>query len=74
MTYDVRADEIWKYSEPKMKLFEEALKILINYYGNGEEYPSKEIFECASEWIDKGQMTTSGLVKYYDAYYTGKCS
>ena len=74
MTYDVRADEIWKYSEPKIKLFEEALKILINYYGNGEEYPSKEIFECASEWIDKGQMTTSGLVKYYDAYYTGKCS
>ena len=29
MTYDVRADERWQYSEPKMKLFEEALKILI---------------------------------------------
>ena len=68
MTYDVRADEIWKYSEPKMKLFEEALTILINYNGNGDQYPSKPIFECANEWVDNGQMTCSGLVKYYQAY------
>ncbi len=71
MTYDINVDEMWKYSGPKMQLFEEALKILIKHYGKGEDYPSKEIFECANEWVNKGQMTCSGLVKYYDAYYTG---
>jgi hypothetical protein len=73
MKYIDEADERWQYSEPKMKLFEEALKILIYYYGNGEDYPSKPIFECANEWVNKGHMTCSGLAKYYDAYYTGKC-
>ena len=26
-------------------------------------------FECADEWVAKGHKISSGVVKYYDAYY-----
>ena len=52
-----------KYSEQKMKLRRETLAILLKNFDD-----NKSIYECADEWCSK-QVTTSGLVKYYEAYY-----
>jgi len=35
----------------------------------GSSHPSTSIYECAHEWCEK-QYTTSGLAKYYKAYYS----
>ena len=63
----------WRYSEPKMKLRQEALLILMKNFGNDNpytDYPNRSIYECANEWVEKGHKTTSGLVSYFKAYYT----
>tara|TARA_B100001113_G_scaffold46468_1_gene33114 strand:- start:74 stop:232 length:159 start_codon:yes stop_codon:yes gene_type:complete len=44
---------------------ENALKILL---GNFPNHPRQKIENCADEWSKK-QVTTAGLVKYYEAYY-----
>ena len=63
----------WRYSEPQMKLRQEALLILMKNFGNDNpytDYPNRSIYECANEWVEKGHKTTSGLVSYFKAYYT----
>ena len=57
-----------KYTEEQMRLRQEVLQILFKKFGKGE-YSNKTIYECANEWIDKGHKISSGVVKYYDAYY-----
>ena len=60
-----------KYSEEKLKLRAECLKILLKTYGNiniKEVTPTRAIYECADEWCSK-QVTTAGLVAYFQAYY-----
>ena len=52
-----------KYTEEQMNLRQEVLKILFKQFGNRDD-----IYECADEWVSK-QVTTSGLVQYYKAYY-----
>ena len=59
-----------QYTEEQMKLRQEVLQILFKKFGNGD-YSSKKIYECANEWIEKGHKISSGVVKYYDAYYNG---
>ncbi len=59
-----------QYTEEQMKLRQEVLQILFKKFGNGD-YSNKKIYECADEWIDKGHKISSGVVKYYDAYYNG---
>ena len=59
------------YSDAKMKLRREVLAILLKKYGN--EGNNKAIYECADEWVGK-QVTTNGIVKYFEAYFTGKLS
>ncbi len=54
-----------RYSEQKLKLRQETLSILLKNFDD-----NKSIYECADDWVNK-QMTTSGLVSYYKAYYTG---
>ena len=34
----------------------------------GKTHSNKAIYECADEWCSK-QVTTSGLVSYFKAYY-----
>ena len=70
----LKVGEGWRYSEPSMKLRQEALTILMKNFGDSpyDEYPNRSIYECANEWIEKGHKTTSGLVSYYKAYYTAK--
>ena len=59
-----------KYTEEQMKLRQEVLQILFKKFGKGS-YSNKTIYECYNECIDKGHKISSGVVKYYDAYYNG---
>ena len=56
--------ELENYSEEKMSLRRETLSILLKRFDD-----NKSIYECADDWVSK-QVTTSGLVKYYEAYYS----
>ena len=56
------------YSEDQMNLRQQALLVLFKHFCNGD-YSNTSIYECADDWV-KRQYTTSGLVKYYEAYYT----
>ncbi len=56
-------------SEEKLKLREETLKILLKNFG--DKYSNKSIYECADEWCSKYDIT-SGLVKYFKAYYSSE--
>jgi len=55
-------------TEEQMTLRQHVLMILFKEFGKGE-YSNKKIYECADEWINKGHKISSGVVKYYDAYY-----
>ena len=48
------------------KLRQETLGILLKHFGN--THTNRSIYECADDWCSK-QVTTSGLVNYYKAYY-----
>ena len=53
----------------KYELRQYTLNILMSEFGS--THSNKAIYECADEWVSKGHKTTSGLVSYYKAYYTG---
>ena len=55
-------------TEQQLKLREETLKSLLHNFPNTTNM--KSIYECADEWCRK-QVTTSGLINYYKAYYGG---
>ena len=69
-------NEDWRYSEERMKLREKAYNLLLTRFGsqldaNGEPvYSMQSITECSHDWVSQGNVSTSGLVKYYQAYYT----
>ena len=54
-----------KYSDAKMKLREDVLKILLSKFGH--ENNNKAIYECADEWVSKYPIS-AGVVDYYNAY------
>ena len=54
-----------KYSDAKMKLRKEVLKILLRKFGH--EGNNKAIYECADEWCEK-YVISAGVVDYYNAY------
>ena len=58
-------DEI---TESQFKLRQDSLRLLMANFGGSN--PAQSIYECADQWINKGNVSTSGLVKYYKAYYT----
>ena len=67
--------EDWRYSKQKLALREQALKVLLSKYGGQMEistskYSPQSIYECAHDWISQGNTSTSGIVKYYEAYYS----
>jgi hypothetical protein len=67
--------EDWRYSEEKLKLRENVLKILLSKYGSEldstrkSKYIDRSIYECAHDWVSQGNVNCNGLVKYYEAYY-----
>ena len=66
----------WRYSDDRLKLREQALNLLLTRFGSelnsdGEPvYSNQSIYECVHDWVSQGNVSTSGLVKYYHAYYT----
>ena len=67
--------EDWRYSEERMKVRESALKVLLAKFGHQMDgvtpkYTNQSIYECAHDWVSQGNVTTSGIIKYYEAYYT----
>tara|TARA_B100001093_G_scaffold484851_1_gene518669 strand:- start:193 stop:402 length:210 start_codon:yes stop_codon:yes gene_type:complete len=64
-----------RYNEQKLALREQALRVLLSKYGGQMEistskYSPQSIYECAHDWISQGNTSTSGIVKYYEAYYS----
>ena len=55
-------------TEEQLNLRQEVLQILFKKFGIGS-YSHKKIYECADEWVAKVHKNSSGIVKYYDAYY-----
>ena len=62
------------YSDEALKLRAEWLKILLSKYGNidplKDKYSSKDIYECADEWVSKGHKISGGITDYFHAYFS----
>ena len=67
--------EDWRYSDERMEIRQKVYTFLLGRFGseidkNGEPvYSMKSISECAHDWVSQGNINTSGLVKYFRAYY-----
>ena len=64
----------WRYNDQKLKVREQALKVLLSKFGGQMEgcvpkYSSKSIYECAQDCVSQGNMHTLGIEKYYEAHY-----
>ncbi len=64
----------WRYREDKFKLREQALTVLLTKFGHQMDgvvpkYSNQSIYECAHDWVSQGNVSTGGIVKYYEAYY-----
>ena len=63
------------YSEESLQLRSAVYTILLNKFGglrkeNGEpKHSMKSIQECCHDWVSQGHVSSSGIVKYYQAYY-----
>ena len=67
--------EDWRYSEQKLALREQALRVLFAKYAVDEKdgipkYSLQSIYECAHDWISQGNINTSRIISYYKAYYS----
>ena len=62
-------EDFGEISEEQFKLRQDSLRLLMANFGSTN--PAQSIYECAHEWSSK-QVTTSGLVNYYKAYYNAK--
>ena len=65
----------WRYSEEKMKVREQSLKVLLTKYGHQmvgvtPKYSNQSMYECAHDWVSQGNVSTAGIIKYYEVYYT----
>lgn len=65
----------WRYSPERMKLRQEVLKILLHRFcshikeDGTPEHSAESVYACAHDWVSQGHITSSGVVKYYEAYY-----
>jgi len=68
--------EDWRYAEDRLKIRQKVYSFLLTRFGseideNGEPIHSMQsISECAHDWVSQGNINTSGIVKYFEAYYT----
>ena len=65
----------WRYSEDRMELRQLAIKVLLTKFGHvmdgvTPKYSNQSMYECAHDWVSQGNVSTSGIVKYYQAYYS----
>ena len=65
----------WRYSDERMDVRTSALNVLLKKYGSeicsdgSPRYSNQSIYECVHDWVSQGNVNTSGIVKYYEAYY-----
>ena len=65
----------WRYSDERMDVRASALNVLLKKYGSeicsdgSPRYSNQSIYECVHDWVSQGNVNTSGIVKYYEAYY-----
>ena len=59
----------WRYSDKKLKLRQECLKILLETYGNDKYVVNKSIYECAHDWVSQGNTISVGIINYYEENY-----
>ena len=73
MRYLKMTNDDWRYSEQRLKLREECLKILLNTYGGARieevSYSTQDIYECVDTWISQGNKISHGIVAYFNAYF-----
>ena len=66
-------NEDWRYTEERMKLREQCLKVLLNRYGSDRidetSYSTQNIYECVDTWISQGNKLSNGIVAYFNAYF-----
>ena len=61
-------------TDEELKLRANCLKILLSKYGDidplKDKYSSRDIYECADEWISKGHKISAGITDYFHAYFS----
>jgi len=65
----------WRYSDEKISLREQALKVLLTKYGGQMDgvipkYSAKSVYECAHDWVSQGNDSVKGIFNYYESYYS----
>jgi hypothetical protein len=69
-------NEDWRYSEERMQLRAQCLKVLLTKYGRGqieeESYTTQDIYECVDTWISQGHKLSNGIVSYFNAYFNNE--
>ena len=65
----------WRYTDDRMVLRNNTLNILLKKFGHQlssegtPKYTNESIYECVHDWVSQGNLSTYGIVKYYEAYY-----
>ena len=65
----------WRYTNEQMNVRGQGLSILLKRFGSennsdgSPRHSGQSIYECVHDWVSQGNMTTSGIVAYYKAYY-----
>ena len=61
-------------TDAELKLRADCLKILLSKYGNidplKDKYSSRDIYECADEWVSKGHKISGCITDYFHAYFS----
>ena len=57
-------DEI---TEEQFKLRQDSLRLLMANFGQSN--PAQSIYECAHEWVSRGNVNSNGVIAYFKAYY-----
>ena len=61
-------------TDAELKLRADCLKILLSKYGNidplKDKYSSRDIYECADEWVSKGHKISAGITDYFHAFFS----
>ena len=59
-------NEDWRYTEERMKLRQEVFLTLKKY---NTLKNVRLLYEFCHDWVSQGNVNTSGITKYFEAYY-----
>ena len=61
----------WLYTKERLELREKVLALLLKRFGSSPvPTNNKAIYECAHDWVSQGNQNTTGVIAYYQAYYS----